>query len=110
MILVTKRQLIATVAERWRDAYTSRGQWIRTQAGFDPEAIYQQLAALPADSDEADVLALTGQPWWTQNICDECEQDREVTVGLGQEIHHETDTKYICAACLEQAERLASEG
>lgn len=106
MILVTKRQLIDTIAERWRATYSSRGEWLQATPDFDPATIYRQLTALPPGSSEAALLALTGQPWWTQNICDECEQDCAVTVGLGQEIHHATDTKYICVACLEQALKL----
>ncbi|HMN30725.1 MAG TPA: hypothetical protein PKE45_21410 [Caldilineaceae bacterium] len=103
MHVVTKQELIATVAERWLDTYYARDHWQDGPANFDPEIIYHQLKALPATANEEAVTAITGQPWWTANICHECGLDREVTVGFGQEPHHPLDVKYLCPTCLQKA-------
>ncbi|RIK38993.1 MAG: hypothetical protein DCC55_19415 [Chloroflexi bacterium] len=103
MIVVTKRDLVATVADRWFDTHYGRGRWLHATDAFDPEAIYHALKALPPGADEAAVLAITGQAWWTQNLCEECGADCEVTIGFTQEPHHALDAKYICVGCLERA-------
>ena len=102
MVVVTKRDLIATVAERWRATHFGRGYWVTATDSFDPEQIYLALKALPPEASEAQVTAITGQPWWTQNFCAECENDSAVTVGFGAELHHPTDTCFICLDCLER--------
>jgi hypothetical protein len=107
MIVVTKQALIATIAERWLDTHYGRSRWIHATATFDPERIYLGLRTLPANASEADVLAITGQPWWTQNLCAECGNDSTVTVGFGAEPHHALDARFVCLACLEQGVQLA---
>ena len=109
MIVVTKKALIATVAQRWKETHSSRNRWLTASATFDPASIYAALQALPPNADEADVIAATGQPWWTENLCSECGADSEVTVGFGQELHHPTDTRYICLQCLQAGLALASQ-
>ena len=107
MIVVSKQKLIATIAERWHDTHFGRGCWLHTTPTFDPEAIYSRLKVLTASASEADVIAVTGQPWWTANVCHECALDSQVTVGFGQEPHHPLDVKYLCPSCLEKALNLA---
>ncbi|MEZ4863116.1 MAG: hypothetical protein R3C14_17485 [Caldilineaceae bacterium] len=107
MIVVTKQKLIATVAERWQAAHQRRGEWFSTPTLADVQRIHAALVELPADAPEAAVIALTGDNRWTQNRCHECGVDSEVTVGLAREIHHPTDTTYICLSCLQDALALA---
>lgn len=109
MELITKRSLIQSVAERYRLAHTRRGRWLPSQDGRQPEEVYAQLQALPADASEADVTAIIGDDRYTANICDECHQDRDVVVLMAIEIHHPTDTVAICPICLAQAQRLVKE-
>lgn len=109
MIVVTKKALIATVAERWQETYSSRGRWLTADATVDPEAVYRALKALSSAANESDVAAATGQPWWTENLCSECGADSDVTVGFGQEIHHPTDTRYVCLSCLQAGLVLAQQ-
>ena len=106
MRVVTKQALIATVAERFRDAHQRRGEWT-TPDGRDAPAIYAQLAALPATTDEDAVTAIVGDNRYTANVCNECGEDRTVTVLLGEEIHHAIDFMAICFDCLKRANRLA---
>jgi hypothetical protein len=107
MRVVTKAALIATVAERYREAHQRRGEWMVAPDGSDAPAIYAQLASLSEQADEAAVIAVVGDNRYTENICNECGQDRAVTVLLGEEIHHATDMMGICPDCLKQARRLA---
>ena len=109
MELITKRSLIQSVAERYRLAHTRRGRWLPSQDGRQPEEVYAQLQALPADASEADVIAIIGDDRYTANICDECHQDREMVVLMAIEIHHPTDAVAICPICLGQAQRLVKE-
>jgi hypothetical protein len=106
MRVITKQALLATVAERFREAHQRRGEWLPA-AGGDAAVIYSQLTALPVEPSEEAVIATIGDNRWTENICDECGEDRAVTVLLGEEIHHPTDMMAICLDCLKQAKRLA---
>ncbi len=83
------------------------GRWVAREGQPSPEAIYQALKALPLHADEEAVASVTGDNRWTQNICDECGADAAITVALGAEIHHATDTAYICLSCLQRAVALA---
>lgn len=107
MRVITKRSLIATVADRYRAAYQRRGEWMATPDGHDSSALYQQLAALPAEASEAAITALVGDNRWTANICDECLQDQSVAVLLSEEEHHPTDAVLICLECLSAANEAA---
>ncbi len=107
MRVITKQALLATVAERFREAHQRRGEWLPTASGGDASAIYSLLIALPVEPKEKDVIAAIGDNRWTENICDECGEDRAVTVLLGEEIHHPTDMTAICLDCLKRAKRLA---
>jgi hypothetical protein len=110
MEVVTKKSLIASAAERFREAHQSRGRWLVAENQPSPEAIYQALRALPADATEAQIVAIAGDDRWTANICDECGNDRDITVVLGAEIHHPIDALNVCLTCLDQAARLAHQG
>ncbi|MCE7983577.1 MAG: hypothetical protein DYG89_20580 [Caldilinea sp. CFX5] len=103
MVIVTKRKLLTTVAERWRATYQRRDEWLPAPQVAATGAVYAALCALPAETTEAQVIALTGDNRWTQNRCHECSVDSAVTVGFAQEAHHPTETTYLCLACLQQA-------
>jgi hypothetical protein len=107
MRVITKQALLATVAERFRQAHQRRDEWIPMPEGGDASALYAKLTALPAEPSEEAVLEVIGDNRWTENRCDECGEDRAVTVLLAEEIHHPTDMTAICSECLKQAKRLA---
>ena len=108
MRLISKDRLIATVAQRWRDAHQRRGQWLPATSGPDPQQVYRLLMELPQDAGEAQVTAIAGDGRWTQNICHECGEDADITVAVGAELHHPTDTSVVCLSCLQQALALAT--
>jgi hypothetical protein len=109
MRLLTKRSLIHSVAERYRAAYQRRSRWLPAADGSSAEATYARLKALPAGAREEDVAAIAGDARWTANLCDECGEDREVLVVLGEEPHHATDAFLVCTSCLQQALHLAEQ-
>src|SRR5688572_32844883 len=108
MRVITKQTLIATAAERFREAHQRRGEWMLTADGSDAPAIYAALSALPPNADEEAITSAIGDNRLTENICDECGEDQTVTILLGEEVHHPTDMTAICYDCLKQARRLAS--
>ena len=107
MRVITKQTLIATAAERFRDAHQRRDEWMLTSDGSDAPAIYAKLSALAPDAAEEEITRIVGDNRYTENICDECGEDSAVTILLGEEIHHPTDMTAICYDCLKQARRLA---
>jgi hypothetical protein len=108
MLLITKRSLVQTAAERFREAHTRRGHWLPSRDGSRPEEIYARLKALPPTAGEEDVCAIIGDDRYTANICDECHQERDVTVLMAIEIHHATDAVALCLACLNEAIQLVN--
>ncbi len=108
MQVITKSALIATVADRYREAYLRRSGWLQPPDATDPAATHAKLSTLPKSATEADVTAIVGDSRFTANICDECHQDRPVTILMAEEIHHPTDSVTICPACLELARTLAA--
>ena len=107
MRVITKQALIATAADRFRESHQHHGEWLPTATGGDAAAIYAKLVALPNGAGEEAIIAAIGDNRWTENLCDECGEDRAVTVLLGEEIHHPTDMLSLCLHCLKQARRLA---
>ena len=101
MLVRSKQKLRANVAQRWAFTYARRGEWSAHLA--DKKAVYDQLAALPDDANDKQIAAITGSERWTRNLCHQCQQDSEVTVGFGSEVHHPTDTTYVCTDCLQNA-------
>lgn len=120
MELRTKRELIAGIAEVFKQRHCRKGLsanppahlydaqsgWYRYR-DFDPKPQYERLLALPKGATEEQVVAIAGTNVWTENVCDECGQDVEVTVILGEEEDYESRTAWICPECLEKALELA---
>lgn len=109
----TKRALIATVAERWKEQYWSPRGWKFTHAGPNRMAIYKRLVALSPNATEADVIEAMGlgsRNGWIENRCDHCDRDVDVTVRLGDEPDDESSTAYVCRECLVGALAAMDEG
>ena len=100
MRLKTKSDLIKSVAENWKRQYWHpRRGWREIRK----EEIYRRLSELPEQATEDDIAAIIGNASWTANKCDECGQDVDVTVMLGQEPDYESRTVFACLDCLEKA-------
>lgn len=52
---------------------------------------------------EEHVERIIGNNTWTRNVCDECGNDSEITVQLGEEPDYDSATAKICQECLKKA-------
>lgn len=108
MYVIRKSDLVALAAENWRVAHQRRNEWLVAEGKAHPEEIYKQLKALPDNATQKDVDAITGDSYWTANICQECGEDRQIIVAFGaHETDHPTDSAYLCIGCLEAGVQLA---
>ena len=107
MELKTKEQLVRTVAERWKvQRYV---KMLDSAAGwYHPrdEEIHKNLLVLSPEASEQEVTNIVGNDTWTRNRCDECGEDTNITVTLGEPYDYESATATICVTCLYQAQAL----
>lgn len=107
MLIITKRELINTVAEKWKYQYFSSGKWGKYNG--DPEDVYKQLCALGNDATEEDVSRIIGNDSWTRNKCNECNLDCEIIVRLGELPDYDSATACVCRDCLLKANKAINE-
>lgn len=100
MNLITIRDKIATVAERWENAYNGGYGWDCRNNG---RAVYRQLRALPAEATADDVAAIIGSSSWTELECGECGRKVDILLQLGEEPGYESATASVCLECLKKA-------
>lgn len=104
MKLWTKRDAIKSGIESFIRTW---GSSLRGTYGADCRGINvcQLLGKLdPETVDAKTVNDLIGNTGWTQNKCDECQQDSEVVVFLGD---YDSASR-LCPTCLERALALAA--
>lgn len=101
---ITTRSQILSVAERWDRQYPSR----RPDHVRDP--IRKRLHELDkTTATAADVAAIIGNDSWTKCMCNECDQEVESVVEVGQEPDYESATATLCVTCLKKAAALMEE-
>lgn len=105
MNVITKKDLIAGVAERWDRQYGLPDGVRKGSSSFhqEQEEVSAALHALPPDASEADVAAAIGNGRWTKLQCDECRADVDVVVSVGAEPNYESATARICLECARRA-------
>lgn len=104
--LLTRRGVIATVAERWRAQYYRDGTWGRCRDG-SAQIIYDKLVAIDlATAPRAPVDAAIGNSCWTAIQCDGCQRDVEVAAEVGQLPGYDSATVTLCASCITLAAQL----
>jgi hypothetical protein len=102
--LLTRHQQAETAPDRWAAQY----------AHYDPKSdkkeIERQLfAALDAPSFNADLVdCIIGNKSWTRIECDECGQQVERAVQVGQEPDYDSHTVTLCVPCVTKAAALAA--
>lgn len=99
MELITERSLIRTVAARWKE------QASRRSASFRVQAISAKLDALDGETATAqDVADIIGNHSWTDvPSCDECGEQTDAVVRVGEEPDDESATAWFCLECLQKA-------
>lgn len=105
MWLITRKDLAANAAERWKKAYTRKGEWqegtlIRTRT---KEEIYNQLVALGPTPNPDDVDATIGNTSWTGCRCDECGHKFDAVIQVGEAPCYESSTANLCRHCVQHA-------
>ena len=104
MELLSERNQVRTVANRWRRQYGA-GTY-----GGDKRVrmVGNELAALNAETaTAAEVAEIVGNGSWVcKNICHECGAETWDAVQVGQPPDYESCTATICADCLRAALRL----
>jgi len=100
MEIITKRDRIRTVPSRWYDQYQpfSCDNYRLGDLKLFKKEIYDQLLKLNLETvAEEDITKLVGNPSWTSMQCDECHEEVDILIRLGNE---EID---ICPKCLAKA-------
>jgi hypothetical protein len=101
MKVIMKQQLIDTVAKKWKREY---GEYNSEKH----DKIYNKLCALE-NPTEKQITSIIGNSSWTRNECDECKNDVDVTIKVGNEPDYESNTAWLCFECLQKAVKLALE-
>jgi hypothetical protein len=99
MIVITTRDRIRSVADRWAQQYPDDG-----------DARRAKLATLDKDNATAkDVEKIIGNASWTRLGCDECGKEVGTVVQLGEEPDYESSTADVCLECLHKAAGLTKQ-
>jgi hypothetical protein len=113
MKLITQRDLIRKVAERWHQQYDhypeddrplfSVRNGMRTQ--LNKREIASHLDMLNKETATADdVNTIIGNKSWTRLTCDECGSETITEVmEVGQEPDYESNTARLCLECIKKA-------
>lgn len=103
MYILTKKEMIEAVAERWKHQYFMRGVWGKCKGGS--ESIYNQLKLLGSGATEDEIAAIIGNRSWTENKCDDCGNDADITAVLAE---NSESSVQICLDCLHLAIELCN--
>ena len=112
MTIITQRQLIQSVAKRWRRQYQPFKNdkplfsW-RTGVTSTPKTkqqIADELDSTDLDVASADdIYAIIGNDSWTTLKCHECDHDVTAIVQVGEEPDYESHTANLCIDCAKKA-------
>lgn len=101
--LRTTRDMIRGVADAWKEQYKHGGSWSSTFDGSS-KAVWSRLKALDVETATvADVEAIIGNASWTSLKCNQCGQEVDTVVQLGESPDYESRTVDVCADCLRAA-------
>lgn len=101
MRVFTKRGIIRNILQSWKFQYFIDGEW---KYGEDNEVIYKELCKLNLETCSAeDVNKTIGNTSWTYLRCDECSEEVDELVELGEEPDYESRTANVCKSCLIRA-------
>lgn len=106
--IVTRQMLANRAAENWRHQY-SEGKfgWKSTSMPVQPIGVHRKLIALGPTPTPEQVNAVIGNSSWTRLTCDQCGNEVDTVIVVGQAQDYESSTASLCITCLEQAYNLA---
>ena len=98
--LITERDQIRTVADRWGEQY-GKPYW---KSDERKQEIGRRLAALDKEKcSAADVAAIIGNDSWSLLQCDNCEAEVTAVVRVGDEPDYDSRTVTLCKSCAVKA-------
>lgn len=104
MKLLTEREQIKGLAQRWRRQYPT-GTYDADKRGRNVQAELDALDEETATADQAaDIIG--NRSWVGPGACHECKTETWDLVQVGEEPDYESSTACLCANCLEAALRL----
>lgn len=101
--LITTRSAIRGLLEAWVRQYPPGHSY-----GLDKDEIQKRLASLDLEKcsvDDVDRIIGSGQNW-TRIRCDNCSNDVDAAILLGQEPYYDSPTAVVCRSCLQEALQL----
>ncbi len=109
MKLTSERDQVRDVAARWKRTFCSRDRLWRETISGDTGVVHRKLCALNVETaSAADVARIIGNPSWVKPWeCRECTASGWDVVQLGDEPDYDSQTTYVCLACLRKAVSLA---
>lgn len=112
MNITTKRDLIRAVSKRWRQQYepfTDDKPLFSWRTGITSPPLNKQQIAEKLDSLDCenatpeDVEAIIGNDSWTRLVCDECGNEADSVITVGQEPNYDSHTASLCLNCIRKA-------
>lgn len=98
MKVITQRDCILEVCDRWRSQYSYKG------VGQDKLDTLKKLEALDLTTCSAeDVNRTIGNNSWTDLNCNECKAKTDWVLVVGEEPDYESRTASLCRACVQLA-------
>lgn len=95
MKTITQRDCILRVCDRWEAQYTPFDRHSQ-----DKLETYKRLQRLNLETCSAkDVADVIGNSSWTTLKCDECGQEADWVLRVGEEPDYESRTACLCKAC-----------
>jgi hypothetical protein len=99
-LLPSKREKILTVVDRWLEIYSAS-----LPKSKDKQTIYRQLQELDKETCSAKsvTLIIGNSSLIDKPACSECDKRTYNLVQLGETPDYESNTAYLCKACLVKA-------
>lgn len=111
MKIITQRQLIRNVANRWREQYFKLDDSLDDIPvnGKSKRQIQTELDSLDKEIATAqDINNIIGNGSWTRLRCDECGQEVETVLRVGEEPDYESQTACLCVSCVHAAQTIVT--
>lgn len=97
MRVLTRKEHISTVADRWLQQYRPGSTWIRSHY-FTAKQMEEAWEKLKGETDEEKIAEIIGNPGWTSLTCNECHVEVQAVAVYGEE---EDDWELrLCSTCL----------
>lgn len=104
--IISRNRLAQTTAARWKASNYSlvTKTWMPMLVnGKTREQIYDELIALGPNPSANTIDTIIGNTSWTHIKCDNCGEDKEIVIQIGQPKDYESNTVKICVICLDKA-------